>query len=124
MSSNIPLTAAIIPFVKSSIPSAGFSAAWKDLRTASCSGHSRYRTNSMIISRESIISPEAHHGYRSKNHHRHRPTRRLDQGSDRSGSLHQRSEEHTSELQSLMRISYAVLCLHKNTNNNINIKQP
>src|SRR3546814_6182493 len=24
-----------------------------------------------------------------------------------------RSEEHTSELQSLMRISYAVLCLHK-----------
>src|SRR3546814_6400048 len=25
----------------------------------------------------------------------------------------QRSEEHTSELQSLMRISYAVLCLHK-----------
>src|SRR3546814_1685460 len=32
-----------------------------------------------------------------------------------------RSEEHTSELQSLMRISYAVLCLKKkrtNTNNN------
>src|SRR3546814_8399669 len=26
-----------------------------------------------------------------------------------------RSEEHTSELQSLMRISYAVLCLHKKT---------
>src|SRR3546814_9976575 len=26
----------------------------------------------------------------------------------------QRSEEHTSELQSLMRISYAVLCLKKN----------
>src|SRR3546814_1591510 len=25
-----------------------------------------------------------------------------------------RSEEHTSELQSLMRISYAVFCLHKN----------
>src|SRR3546814_5506892 len=31
--------------------------------------------------------------------------------------LHQgtRSEEHTSELQSLMRISYAVFCLNKNT---------
>src|SRR3546814_10379992 len=28
-----------------------------------------------------------------------------------------RSEEHTSELQSLMRISYAVLCLKKNSNN-------
>src|SRR3546814_7643208 len=28
---------------------------------------------------------------------------------------HLRSEEHTSELQSLMRISYAVFCLHKKT---------
>src|SRR3546814_1243870 len=28
----------------------------------------------------------------------------------------QRSEEHTSELQSLMRISYAVFCLKKNKN--------
>src|SRR3546814_7456718 len=35
--------------------------------------------------------------------------------------LHQqsdRSEEHTSELQSLMRISYAVLCLKKKTHTN------
>src|SRR3546814_11634604 len=32
---------------------------------------------------------------------------------------HPRSEEHTSELQSLMRISYAVFCLKKkNTHNN------
>src|SRR3546814_8062785 len=29
----------------------------------------------------------------------------------------QRSEEHTSELQSLMRISYAVFCLKKKTEN-------
>src|SRR3546814_10113221 len=29
---------------------------------------------------------------------------------------HNRSEEHTSELQSLMRTSYAVVCLKKNTN--------
>src|SRR3546814_3076189 len=28
-----------------------------------------------------------------------------------------RSEEHTSQLQSLMRISYAVFCLNKNNNN-------
>src|SRR3546814_3077400 len=28
---------------------------------------------------------------------------------------HERSEEHTSELQSLMRSSYAVFCLQKNT---------
>src|SRR3546814_3535932 len=31
--------------------------------------------------------------------------------------LDQRSEEHTSELQSLMRISYAVFCLKKKKNN-------
>src|SRR3546814_9961695 len=36
--------------------------------------------------------------------------RLLDQG------LWQRSEEHTSELQSLIRISYAVFCLNKKTN--------
>src|SRR3546814_10436594 len=32
-----------------------------------------------------------------------------------------RSEEHTSELQSLMRISYAVFCLKKKTNHTIMI---
>src|SRR3546814_7405529 len=31
------------------------------------------------------------------------------------GLVEARSEEHTSELQSLMRISYAVFCLKKNT---------
>src|SRR3546814_3918917 len=30
-------------------------------------------------------------------------------------AVHHRSEEHTSELQSLMRISYAVFCLKKKT---------
>src|SRR3546814_2739397 len=35
--------------------------------------------------------------------------------SDRPGAL-ERSEEHTSELQSLMRISYAVFCLKKKNN--------
>src|SRR3546814_7662469 len=35
-------------------------------------------------------------------------------------SLHHRSEEHTSELQSLMRISYAVFCLKKKKNNQHN----
>src|SRR3546814_3929588 len=34
--------------------------------------------------------------------------------------LLERSEEHTSELQSLMRISYAVFCLKKKTTNNHN----
>src|SRR3546814_5061246 len=33
----------------------------------------------------------------------------------RAEDQHNRSEEHTSELQSLMRISYAVFCLNKKT---------
>src|SRR3546814_9045854 len=37
------------------------------------------------------------------------------QPAGRRGSREGRSEEHTSELQSLMRISYAVFCLKKNT---------
>src|SRR3546814_6832054 len=41
-------------------------------------------------------------------------------------SLRSRSEEHTSELQSLMRISYAVFCLkkkHTNKSNKMTVKQ-
>src|SRR3546814_5134463 len=34
-----------------------------------------------------------------------------------------RSEEHTSELQSLMRRSYAVFCVHKKTGENSNTQQ-
>src|SRR3546814_4732539 len=39
-------------------------------------------------------------------------------------SFDYRSEEHTSELQSLMRISYAVFCLKQNTKNNQHISKP
>src|SRR3546814_4939929 len=39
-----------------------------------------------------------------------------------SRSSRMRSEEHTSELQSLMRISYAVFCLKKKKNHNIEQK--
>src|SRR3546814_1637509 len=45
---------------------------------------------------------------RPDDHHRGDDWRRPGQGQGR-----QRSEEHTSELQSLMRISYAVFCLKK-----------
>src|SRR3546814_4147398 len=38
-------------------------------------------------------------------------------------STNLRSEEHTSELQSLMRISYAVFCLKKQKTNNTTITQ-
>src|SRR3546814_1340837 len=37
-------------------------------------------------------------------------------GRPRRGDRNERSEEHTSELQSLMRISYAVFCLKKKKN--------
>src|SRR3546814_3855650 len=41
-------------------------------------------------------------------------------GSDASDRPQARSEEHTSELQSLLRISYAVFCLKKKTKNTTN----
>src|SRR3546814_6774231 len=46
---------------------------------------------------------------------RHRPAQRIDPVRRRRRVRH-RSEEHTSELQSLMRISYAVFCLKKKKN--------
>src|SRR3546814_2839980 len=39
-------------------------------------------------------------------------------GGGGGASCRSRSEEHTSELQSLMRISYAVFCLRKKTHQN------
>src|SRR3546814_2214892 len=47
----------------------------------------------------------------------------LDDVIDHVGILH-RSEEHTSELQSLMRISYAVLCLKKKKKTKTRITTP
>src|SRR3546814_1651922 len=53
--------------------------------------------------------------------HRLRPARPLFGGGGQLVALGvARSEEHTSELQSLMRISYAVFCLKKKTKNKIN----
>src|SRR3546814_3647024 len=51
----------------------------------------------------------------------HRSRERLRRNSPKRIDLlfHGRSEEHTSELQSLMRISYAVFCLKKKNNNTI-----
>src|SRR3546814_7617440 len=46
--------------------------------------------------------------------------RGLDEALSQTVEMH-RSEEHTSELQSLMRISYAVFCLKKKNKNKRNI---
>src|SRR3546814_11609715 len=43
---------------------------------------------------------------------------------DSEAATSERSEEHTSELQSLMRISYAVFCLKKKTTINHRHKRP
>src|SRR3546814_4343267 len=47
----------------------------------------------------------------------HRPLRRPAPPTAARRHRQPRSEEHTSELQSLMRISYAVFCLKKKKNN-------
>src|SRR3546814_5843970 len=52
-----------------------------------------------------------HHGERHPAARRQLPFR----GARSAAELWVRSEEHTSELQSLMRISYAVFCLKKKT---------
>src|SRR3546814_4948976 len=58
-------------------------------------------------------------GYPRRHNHsgqNHSGTRKLDE------SWGLRSEEHTSELQSLMRISYAVFCLKKKKKQTISLK--
>src|SRR3546814_9199830 len=63
--------------------------------------------------------------------HQYANWNRRDQGKEKAAQypLQTRSEEHTSELQSLMRISYAVFCLKKkntqacNTNNSKHIQK-
>src|SRR3546814_1040172 len=47
-----------------------------------------------------------------------RPQTHFKQRGISNDPTHARSEEHTSELQSLMRISYAVFCLKKKTTDN------
>src|SRR3546814_2388577 len=57
-------------------------------------------------------------GQRAKPDERHRREAGISQpegGRPRKRQEQERSEEHTSELQSLMRISYAVFCLKKKT---------
>src|SRR3546814_17576720 len=83
--------------------------------------------------RSQVVAEEAHHGLGARGLHRRVvallfaavPEQRAgDQADAEHGDGRQhpgRSEEHTSELQSLMRISYAVFCLKKkktSTHNN------
>src|SRR3546814_4405467 len=56
--------------------------------------------------RQSVVAGMGRYRRREGDQRKHRPTKRDIQGRSKS-------EEHTSELQSLMRISYAVFCLKK-----------
>src|SRR3546814_5038381 len=76
--------------------------------------HQRAPTDKSAVSR-SRQQPSTHRGVDG---HYHGHGQRMCQQIGRGGvecvaDLQQRSEEHTSELQSLMRISYAVFCLKK-----------
>src|SRR3546814_9704154 len=58
------------------------------------------------------LFPDAGHHHRTRGRRRLRNRRAVHHAAKGKG----RSEEHTSELQSLMRISYAVFCLKKKKN--------
>src|SRR3546814_6023403 len=82
----------------------------------------QWRPGEMIVTRR----PRPDRGQR----HQMRKVQRMDQrlpdiGVDMARQARQpRSEEHTSELQSLMRISYAVFCLKKNKKSNRSQQSP
>src|SRR3546814_3962434 len=71
-----------------------------------------------LLRQEAVEQGNARHGRRGDGREhgrpRHEPVEAA-QASDVTGS--HRSEEHTSELQSLMRSSYAVFCLNKKKDN-------
>src|SRR3546814_7141775 len=82
------------------------------------SGHRRADGAAPVTPLVVGVGKRGRHGVRMDSHHdpQHTPTV---VAADRLCVPHQcgrpRSEEHTSELQSLMRISYAVFCLKKKT---------
>src|SRR3546814_15822955 len=70
---------------------------------------------SLARSFPTVSSTRGHQNAVAIQQFRRDPTRPSPDGADtqRTGLTVRRSEEHTSELQSLMRISYAVFCLKK-----------
>src|SRR3546814_2446400 len=75
-----------------------------------------------LLNAESKIGAGEYARFRSIGLHQRHGGRRgimAVQETDATANEHMRSEEHTSELQSLMRISYAVFCLKKKKTMNI-----
>src|SRR3546814_6481238 len=88
---------------------------------STCGSACRART---LISRSSLMGRANHTPIRSVKGKRVKDSKRIQKAtrkrpSSRFGLVFaRRSEEHTSELQSLMRISYAVFCLKKQNKKN------
>src|SRR3546814_10771661 len=73
----------------------------------------------LITDYEAALPPHGWPNWVLGNHDRPRVATRVGEAQARvAAMLLLRSEEHTSELQSLMRISYAVFCLKKKIQNN------
>src|SRR3546814_3025397 len=86
-------------------------------RSANCARASRYRRQSHApVGHPALRGNDRFRQPRRSRHHRDGewPQRRRHRRTD-GHRRESRSEEHTSELQSLMRISYAVFCLKKKT---------
>src|SRR3546814_4597412 len=101
------LTATLVPYTtlcrhpaRRSKPRRAAPTGWKQYPRAWCAASATSRIHDIKVSRR-----DGRRRSRVKNHEKSPGVGR--------GSL-SRSEEHTSELQSLMRISYAVFCLKKN----------
>src|SRR3546814_1250674 len=95
--------------------------AFASLNRDGIAGHVRYTPGDARIDRR-VMSPGAAWIVRTMLEANPRPGERADTF-DRSGRPRvawKRSEEHTSELQSPMRLSYAVFCLKKKNNNQMN----
>src|SRR3546814_6615442 len=78
-------------------------------------GHSRYLPDRRDLNRSFPGSPKGSLAAQLAYIFLNEVVARSDCGIDLHSAAIHRSEEHTSELQSLMRISYAVFCLKKKT---------
>src|SRR3546814_1825759 len=67
------------------------------------------------LQHDSVVAIPDHPKRKARDEQRRSPHRQL-AATSISDKFHLRSEEHTSELQSLMRNSYAVFCLKKKRN--------
>src|SRR3546814_9436444 len=91
-------------------PRPGYGGAGRSIVRAGCRASLRFRV------RRGVARPPCDGSPR-----RQRAQHRMRYGRRRKWKVH-RSEEHTSELQSLMRISYAVFCLKKKKKKTTNRK--